>query len=360
MAGIFRFSNAVSNIQKFIDTYKSLYNHFHETTEAGGYFGHTEAASFLAMNGLASSLGAIGEEALNRSTRDDKSRDPLYNQHKSYSEIFRMLGWYEPGSMQTNFKMSEYGSYIAETNDYSILKKLFSLNILHIVSPNPLTTVKGNNILRPFSFILKLMLNLDGMITRDEIILGVLACENDTAPNVLNDTVKMIRELRSTKQKSALNQAIINLRHRQNLESAATLENYTRFPIAALKWVGWVNAKNVKEVYGNAAVRMLCLTEQGKMIAQYILSIPDIRFENIKIYPQEEQTAFIALSNLTKLSNIGFDIGEYETILPILRQQCSNILRVHNITSNDFLFFGYQEAPRVLLAKSDELLEKLV
>ena len=95
MAGIFRFSNAVSDIGKFISTYKQLYYHFVEYTNEGKYFNHDDAAKFLALNGLATSLGAVGKEAFNRSTRDDKSRDPLYNQHKSYSEMFRMLGWYE-------------------------------------------------------------------------------------------------------------------------------------------------------------------------------------------------------------------------------------------------------------------------
>ena len=72
--------------------------------------------------------------------------------------------------MQTNFKLSEYGSYIAETTDNAVIKKLVSINVLHIVSPNPLTNVKGGDTLRPFPMILKLMLKLDGIITSEEKI----------------------------------------------------------------------------------------------------------------------------------------------------------------------------------------------
>ena len=359
MAGVFRFSNAVSNIEKFIDTYKRLYGHFASTSEAGEYFGHAEAAEFLAMNGLASSLGAIGEEALNRSTRDDKSRDPLYNQHKSYSEMFRMLGWYEPGNMQTNFKLSEYGSYIAETKDMNILRKLFSLNILHIVSPNPLTTVKGYNVLRPFPLILKLMLKLDGIIARDEMILGVLACEDDTIPNVLNDTVKMIKELRSTGRKSSLDEAILRLRQRQNLGSAATLGNYTRFPIAALKWVGWATGENKRGVYGNATIKVLQFTTEGRNMANRIISIPDVRYEFLKKYSEREIAAFVALSNLTKLSFVGFDIGDYSLAIPNLKQLCKQIITDFELDDDEYLFFGYQEAPRDILSVSDTILEEL-
>ena len=81
MAGVFRFSNAVSDISKFIQTYCTLYEHF---KEADHFFDHKEASEFLATKGLASSLGAVGKEAVKRSRRADTSRDPLYNQHKMY------------------------------------------------------------------------------------------------------------------------------------------------------------------------------------------------------------------------------------------------------------------------------------
>lgn len=360
MAGVFRFSNAVSNIEKFIDTYKRLYDHFSSTTEAGEFFGHVEAAQFLAMNGLASSLGAIGEEALNRSTRDDKSRDPLYNQHKSYSEIFRMLGWYEPGNMQTNFKLSEYGSYISDTKDVEVLRKLFSLNILHIVSPNPLTTVRGFNVLRPFPLILKLMLKLDGILARDEMILGVLACEDDTKPGVVDETVGRIKSWRATHNKRTLDNAILALRSENNLGSAETLGNYTRFPIAAMKWVGWATGENKRGVYGTTSIKVLQLTKEGKEEAEKISSIPDIRYESLKKYTEREIAAFIALSNLTKLSFVGFDIREYGLALSSLKQICQRVISDYDIGDDRYLFFGYQEAPREMLSKSDEILEELL
>ncbi|MES2143060.1 MAG: hypothetical protein V4516_01585 [Pseudomonadota bacterium] len=41
-------------------------------------------------------LSYMGEEAVARSTRADRSRDPLYNQLKMYAELFRTLGWLHP------------------------------------------------------------------------------------------------------------------------------------------------------------------------------------------------------------------------------------------------------------------------
>lgn len=358
MAGVFRFSNAVSDIDKFIDTYKKIYSNFIEQSENGEYFDHSEAAAFLAQNGLATSLGAIGSEALARSTRDDKSRDPLYNQHKSYSEMFRMLGWYEPGSKKTNFKLSEFGGYIAEENNKEILKKLFCLNLLHIVSPNQLTNVKGNNVLRPFSFLLKLANLLDGCISRDEIILGVLACPDDTDDKVLSDTAEKIKKLRKQDMKYLINE-IETLKKAQNIKSKDTLPNYTRFPISALKWSGWAEAKSTKLFYGKQNVKMLYLTDKGKELSDKLSKIPDIRYEFLEKYSEEERLSFIALSNLQKLEAVGFDLGDYESKIPLLEKKAEKIINDFSICGKDYLFFGYQEASRDDLNNIDNLLEQL-
>ena len=211
MAGIFRFSNAVSDIDKLIQTFRTLVGEFGELAD-DDCFDHNQAAKFLAENGLASSLGAIGTEAIARSfSAENSALNPLYNQHKSYSEFFRMLGWYVPASKQTNFRISEFGKIIGDPGLDSVsVKKLVEKCVLHIASPNPLTNVKGGNVLRPFPLILKLMVELDGYILRDEIIIGVLACKNDRRPSIVSDTVKLIRNIRS-KGFKALSEAIIIL-----------------------------------------------------------------------------------------------------------------------------------------------------
>ncbi len=358
MAGVFRFSNAVSDIDRFISTYKQLYKHFIDKTNNGEYFNHVEAASFLALEGLASSLGAIGAEALSRSTRADKSRDPLYNQHKSYSEIFRMLGWYEAGSMQTNFKLSEYGEYIAETDDPKILKKLLSLNFLHIASPNPSTTVRGGNVLRPFSTTLKLMSLLDGRINRDEMIIGVLACEDDTDSNVLQRTARQIRAMRE-EGFDAVKRGISDIMYENDMQSDATLGNYTRFPISALKWAGWAESENNRSVYGRS-VKFLRLTDMGEELADRLMQMPDIRLKDILKYSEKEQASFVVLSNLQKLAKIGFELGSYTDCIPLLIENCKRILSDYNITDDEYLFFGYQEATKDLLRKGDQILEKMI
>jgi hypothetical protein len=61
----------------------------------------------------ASSLGAVGATARSRSTEIDRSRDPLYNQLKMYSEVYRMLGWLRPAGRRLEFTTTILGDQVA-------------------------------------------------------------------------------------------------------------------------------------------------------------------------------------------------------------------------------------------------------
>lgn len=329
-------------------------------TSRGIYFGHKDAYYFLANNGLASSLGAIGAEAIRRSERDDTSRDPLYNQHKMYSEIYRMLGWYEPGSKQTNFNLPEYGDYIANPDDDDSVAKLFSLNILHIVSPNPLTEIKGRNILRPFPLILKLMGKLDGIIARDELILTVLACPNDREHNYVDDAADRIREIRKSGS-SRLKYEIDQLKIQVGVSSDDVLPNYTRFPIAALKWTNWAEGINLKGVYEDKSIKFLRLTKEGLDTLSRIQSALDIRYQDLAEYSIDEQAAFVVWSNLYHLGKIGFDISSYSKAIKALEIMSCNIFSDFRVKDyQELLFFGYQESPREVLSRGNSILEDLL
>ena len=355
MAGVFRFSNAATGITKFIQTYCSIYEHFYPTTSQGIYFGHREASQFMASTGLASSLGAIGEEAIRRSEREDTSRDPLYNQHKMYSEIYRMLGWYEPGSMNTNFNLPEYGDYIVNS-DIDTVSKLFAMNVLHIVSPNPLTNVRGGNILRPFPLILKLMGKLDGLISRDELILTVLACPNDREENYVEDAAKRIRAIRS-KGTAELREQIVKLKAAVGVSSDDVLPNYTRFPIAALKWTNWAEGKNEKGIYPDKNIKFLKITKDGRNALGRVNAALDIRYEDLKQYSDEEKAAFAVWSNLFQLGKVGFKISEYGDVIDLLKNKSRAIFNDFHVKDYDeLLFFGYQEAPRDILRIGNELI----
>ena len=105
-----RFPNPGSDISRLVHIYRLVY----AGTKGQPTFDLDEMSRILTAHLQASSRGAVGAEALSRSSEDDRSRDPLYNQSKSYSEVFRMLGWLRPGNQRLAFTSTLLGDLIAE------------------------------------------------------------------------------------------------------------------------------------------------------------------------------------------------------------------------------------------------------
>jgi hypothetical protein len=87
---LLRFPNPGSDIPSFILTFQVLYEHLGEQAVVT----RDDMSAAMVKQNRASSCGFMGEEALKRSTREDRCRDPMYNQSKMYSELYRMLGWF--------------------------------------------------------------------------------------------------------------------------------------------------------------------------------------------------------------------------------------------------------------------------
>lgn len=349
MAGVFRFSNAVSDISKFIETYRKLY----AALEGQENFTHDEATKVLINNGLVSSSGAIGREALARSRRTDRSRDPLYNQLKMYSEIYRMLGWYEPGTRRSNFNFTTYGEYIVDPR--LPVRDLFELNALHIVSPNPLVEIRGRNVLRPFPLLLKLMDSLGGVIHRDEIVLAVLACADDRQADYIDEATDRIMALRGDRKR--LEFAYYELMEVHGIRSKEVFRNYTRFPLAALKWLDFAQPRSLSNIYGSR-VRMYEQLPRGQEKKKELECAIDIRMGDLEGFKPETQAGFAAWVYYQQLSRIGFDVSDssMKKVLFELGIIAKPILEHFALGwESVILFFPFQECRKELIRASDEL-----
>ncbi|MBT7402170.1 hypothetical protein HN777_00070 [Candidatus Woesearchaeota archaeon] len=335
--GVFRFSNAVSDIRKFIQTYTVLYSELKNTKN----FSHDDATDVLIKHGLVSSSGAIGEEAKKRSQRTDRSRDSLYNQHKMYSEIYRMLGWYEPGNKRTNFNFTEFGKYIIDATD-SLLIAHFEFSATHIVSPNPLVEVRGRNILRPFPLILKLMNDMEGVITRDEIILGVLNCQNDKASGFYERTLEYLTALRGSCAR--VKREIVRMKRSNDITSDDTLKNYTRFPLASLRFLNWAEDKRNKEIY-DKSINAYHITDKGKKKVQELQVCTDIRNEELQGFSMDARASFTLLMIYINLERIGYDINNVEKFIEELTENSKSILTKYGIKDKGkILYSAIQES----------------
>ena len=106
-----RFPNPGSDISSFIRIFTELYAALQHLTS----FDLDDFTQVLVERNLATSCGHMGSEALRRSTRDDRSLDPLYNQSKMYTELYKVLGWLHPTSEGALvFKFTLLGAHVVQ------------------------------------------------------------------------------------------------------------------------------------------------------------------------------------------------------------------------------------------------------
>ena len=225
-----RFPNPGSTINNFVDTYNAAYERLYGTV-----FGLDSLVRAIVDKNLATSSGYMGAEAISRSTRKDRSLDPLYNQAKMYSELFRLLGWIHPTKNSSlKFTFTLLGRQIAEAKQHCLL--LLGETVLGISHPSHVLNIKGDHQIRPFAFLLLTMLASDDELSRDEMIVGPLSAGSDRTEDAIPRVVELIETMRASHQNvdNALERVAANRKIKIN-----TLRNYTRWPIAIMRDLGW-------------------------------------------------------------------------------------------------------------------------
>ena len=310
-----RFPNPGSDIDSLI----RIYNEIYEALKQNSSFNLDDITHTLIQRNLATSSGFIGQEALARSTRADRSRDPLYNQSKSYTELFKILGWLHPSPESAlNFHFTYLGAHIVEARrDPAALVKE---SLLGIVYPNPVLNVVGDYILRPFATILRTMEQLDGLIHRDEMILGPLSIANDRDNRMF---ATMISELKSIRGSPRALEKKLNAYSTTRQITTNTMGNYTRFPIAALKWAGWAVGKRISGIH---PTQFLILTEEGKRTLEILKASRDIRQRDIENLDDETRAAISRIGFYEMLGRAGFDLEPVNKLITKDRHHAASFL----------------------------------
>jgi len=345
--GVLRFPNAVSDIKKFVHTFRTTYN----TLGKSNNFGHDDMVRVLINQSLVSSSGAVGQEALRRSTRDDRTRDPLYNQIKMYSELYRMLGWLRPGTDRLHFNFTELSKYIGDPN--SNIDSLVSECILCIVFPNPNVITRSGNVTRPFPFLLKIMREIGGRIFRDEMIISALSEENDLKDQALQRQVRLIKKIRGN-----LEDLENQLRSVSGGLQINTLRNYTRIPIGFIRDQGWAECEWDREIYGKSLTSYV-LTKKGWKISNSLDERIDVRAEELIQYNVSERVHFNLLAHYSMLERCGWDTAPILDLMNRFRLGCNEILTNLNINyRGQILYSPYQQSSDEDLLQMKKSLEK--
>ncbi len=326
-----RFANPGSDISSFIKIYIELF----DALKGMEAFSLDDISKTLVERNLATSCGYMGQEALARATREDRTRDPLYNQSKMYSELYKMLGWFNPiPTSALTFQFTFLGAHIVASQREP--DDLFKECILGIAFPNSVIATTGNYILRPFATILRTIHDLSGYICRDELIIGPLCLENDRDETLYSNMLEDIRSARGNAVRLEL-----KLRELSTKRSIAinTMGNYTRFPLAVLKWTGWTTSERKFDVY-RRSIPFFVLTADGERVFQQIHSSKDFRARDLSQLPENIQTSLIKLSFFQMLQRAGFDLGQISDQLIEYRHNMSDFLDEPN---QSIIFSPFQE-----------------
>lgn len=277
------------------------------------------------------SQGAIGDEALRRSTRKDRSLDPIYNQSKMYAELFRTLGWIQSTTSKLTFTFSLLGDHVAAAHNPAPLLRECLVGIAY---PNEVLGVSGGQTVRVIGGIL-LTLDALGSISRDEMMAGPMSIADDTNERAFNQMNAQIFSCR--KRPGQLDILINTIAANRGISRKPTMENYTRFPIAAFPWAGW----GVKKAKG-----VLHLTSEGHAMAEKLKNAPDFRLSHFKCIPDEAKPAFIRWSFYSMLARAGFDIEPVRSVV----ENDALLLAQHDIPSAGDIFFSpFQQLSRETL-----------
>lgn len=324
-----RLPNPGSDIPTFIHIFQTLFTYLSNYK----VFTLDDMSQTLAKMKLAASSGYVGEKALKLSTRKDRSRDPLYNQSKMYAELYRSLGWITSSEEKALlFSFTLLGEHMAAAKIDP--KSIFEESVLGINYPNQVIDNKNENASRTFATILLTAYELNGYISRDEIIVGPLNID-DTDLRAFSSMIDYIKAMRSDIIK--LQGAIAELSKRIKIQ-INTMKNYTRFPISVLTYCGWFEKVRKNILYPNGRnMVILKMTQYGREKAEWLKRVLDIRTEHFEKMDEAVKPAMIRLGFYTMLQRANFDVTPvYDSIA-----KDSVALNKH-IDDKELLFSPYQ------------------
>lgn len=294
-----RFPNPGSTIENFVSVYGAAFERLN-----GRSVDLDDIVEAVVRANLATSSGYMGDKAVARSTRADRSRDPLYNQLKMYAELFRTLGWLHPTPQSAlNFTFTLLGEQVvaAGRDFWPLLEEC----VLGIIYPTPILTVKGDFDLRPFAFILRVMAACEGHLSRDEMIIGPLSAASDRGKDKLDAVTSTIKAARASSSKTEDFVAAVSSARKIQVN---TLQNYTRWPIALLRDLKWATRGSAKFRDGRK-YRTFHLTDKGRKLAERLEAAVDLRVDDVEKLVLKERVALAVIAHFRMLERSGFDIA---------------------------------------------------
>ena len=349
---VLRIPNPESDLSRLIRVYR-LINTNNSSSHA---FDLDKISKVLVETGQASSRGVVGQEALRRSHNTNRSLDPLYNQSKMYSELFRMLGWLRPVENRHEHRTTFLGDEVAHSEHIDrYTKALIGESFLGIVFPNP--CVRSSRIinLRPFPWLLKIISRVGGHITRHEIILGLLSVTDDQRKGAYEAAAEQIMHVRGSLDNlySAVDNVAIANEVKRN-----TLENYTRVPVGLLKSpiLNWGKTERLEGLY-EKTVQGISLTDTARTIIDWLYELVDVREQDIMGYTPMERANFAIVAYFAMLDRSYFPMKLQQTTRDQAWENSRRITKSLGIDNPlKILYSPFQQAPENILQLASQII----
>ena len=327
-----RFPNPGSTVENFVRVYSAAYERLNGRT-----VDLDDIVAAVVASNLATSSGYMGKQAVERSTRNDRSRDPLYNQLKMYAELFRTLGWLHPTPHSAlKFTFTLLGEHIvAAGRDF---EPILQESALGVVYPTPILAVKSDSNLRPFAFILRVMAASEGHLSRDEMILGPLSAGTDRSQINLDTVVSSIYASRESAGSTAAALAALSTQRRIQVN---TLQNYTRWPIALLRDLGWA-VRGAARFRNGRSYASFQLTDKGQALARRVANSVDLRPDDATQLNVDERKALAVVAHFRMLERSGFDIAWASTRIAEAETIAAPVLGRMGTDGRNLLFSPFQ------------------
>lgn len=334
---VLRLPNPKGDIANFTDAFRELYRAFGLATE----FSIDDAVEVLIERRMLSSTGAIGDEALRRSTRDDRSRDPLFNQFKMFSELYRLLGWLHVRDARSRFICTQLGRYVVEYRRDG-RNRLVEESMIGIALPNPHSENFGVTNARPFATLLKTIRVLDGLISRDELIVSVYTLSDDLDQTAVGQRLGLIMNARGEGTYDVLSNL---LEQAAGVRQVNTLHNYTRFMIGAMRRLGWTESQRRRDIYDRGVV-VDVLTGYGQQVAERVATLVDIRSSHLAGSPVDVRAAVCVAGHYGMLERAGIALDASDvTAAEGAVRTAHSVLKPLGVASfRDMLFSPFQQA----------------
>lgn len=297
---LLRFPNPGSDISSFIRIFCAIA----EDLGSGPAFSLDDVSALLVRRNLASSSGYMGDEALARSFNEDRSRDRLYNQSKMYAELYRSLGWFQtPSDSRLSFRVSFFGQHVARAQGNE--SEIFRQSVIGIAYPSPVIDLRGDHDVRPFAAILRTLRRMDGLLCRDEMIVGPMCVSSDRKGRVFQEMIDRLKNTRGNSK--ALSSWMAEVSRSRGI-TENTMGNYTRFPLAVLEWTGWTTKERMSGPYKKSIV-FHKLTALGAAAVESIEQSFDVRYSDVQQQKSDDVAAISRLGFYNILERSGFDIS---------------------------------------------------